>query len=95
MKLVQWKDARDFFHLSLLRKDDPNSDAPQGLPQDPPDLSTIDWEAVRRDLHNELVVRRLVTLDDVVRSQSGLTAAILASLKQRLVALYRNAKTGG
>ena len=95
MKLVQWKDARGFFHLSLLRQDDPNSDAPQGLPQDPPDLSAIDWKAVMRDLHNELVVRRLVTLDDVMRSQSGLTAAILASLKQRLVALYRNAKTGG
>ena len=95
MKLVQWKDSKGYFHLSLLRRDDSNSDAPQGLPQDPPDLSTIDWKAVARDLHNELVVRRLVTLDDVTRSQSGLTAAILASLKQRMVALYRNAKTGG
>jgi len=95
MKLVQWKDARGFFHLSLLRKDDPNSDAPQGLPQDPPDLSAIDWNAVRRDLHNELVVRRLITLEDITRSQSGLTAAILTALRQRVVALYRSAKDGG
>lgn len=95
MKLVQWKDPKGYFHLSLLRKDDPDSNALRGLPQDPPDLSTIDWKAVMRDLHNELVVRRLVTLDDVTRSQNGLTAAILASLKQRMVALYRNAKTGG
>jgi len=95
VKLVQWRDSQGYFHLSLLREDDHDSDAPQGLPQDPPDLSTIDWKAVMQDLHNELVVRRLVTLDDVTKSQSALTAAILASLKQRLIALYRDAKMGG
>jgi len=95
MKLVEWKDTSGLYHSSLIRDGDPDSSAPQGLPQDPPDITQLNWREIQKALHNELVVRRLITLEDITRSQSGLTAAILTAVKQQVVALYRSAKDGG
>jgi hypothetical protein len=95
MKLIEWKDTNGLYHLSLIRDSDPDSNAPQGLPQDPPDITQLNWREIQKALHNELVVRRLITLEDVTKSQSGLTAAILAALRRQVAALYRSAKDGG
>lgn len=95
MKLIEWKDANGLYHLSLIRDGDSNSNAPQGLPQDPPDIAQLNWREIQKTLHNELVIRRLITLEDVTKSQSGLTAAILAALRRQVAALYRSAKDGG
>ena len=95
MKLIEWKDSSGLHHLSLIRDGDSANDAPQGLPQDPPDVAQLNWREVQKTLHNELVARRLITLEDVTKSQNGLTAAILAALRRRVANLYRSAKTGG
>ena len=95
MKLVQWKAQDGFYHLSLIRDGDSPNNAPQGLPQDPPDITQLNWREIQKTLHNELVTRRLITLEDITKSQSGLTAAILAALRRRVAALYRSAKDGG
>ena len=95
MKLIQWKAPDGFYHLSLIRDGDSANNAPQGLPQDPPDITQLNWREIQKALHNELVVRRLITLEDITKSQSGLTAAILTAVKQQVVALYRSAKDGG
>ena len=95
MKLVQWKDSDGLYHLSLVRDGDPNRSAPQGLPQDPPDITQLNWREIQKTLHNELVARRLITLEDVTKSQNGLTAAIQTALRRPVANLYRSAKTGG
>jgi hypothetical protein len=55
----------------------------------------LDWEEIKKDLHNRLVNARLLTWADVQRQQTGLTSALRAVFLQRLNALYRTSPNGG
>jgi len=90
LKKVIWEDASGKKHIALIRDTDPDSVAKsgRGLSLDPPDVRDINWDDVKRDLHNQLVVRGLSTKDDVIAQQNGVTGAILAALKRRVLDLY-------
>lgn len=89
MKLVEWRDKKGWLRRSLLRDEDDNQSAPLGIPQGVPDIMELKWRDIQRELNNELHNRGLFSHDDVVRSQNGLTGAILAVLRRRLIGLYR------
>lgn len=89
MKTVSWTDARGYERRSLLPSGEPDELARLGVPQDPPDLDDLDWDAIKRELHNEIVARGLFTFRDVQRSQGGLVGAAQVTLVKHLVALYR------
>lgn len=90
MKEVLWTDEQGLKHRSLLREHDLDELAPQGILKDPPDvLRGINWEQVAKDLHNQLVDRGLWSWDAVQAQQNGVTGAVLAALKKRIVDLYR------
>jgi hypothetical protein len=89
LKLVKWIDKDGFNHLSLLRESDPDSLAPSGIVQSPPDLRGLDWVAIVRELHNLLVDRGLITWKDVQVSQNGVNTAIVAVLKNKIINLYK------
>lgn len=90
MKIVEYKDDNGVKHLSLLRNEDLDEMARYGIPNDPPDIFSLDWEEIQKDLHNLLVDKRLITWMDVQASQSGLTSTIVQVLKKRLINLYRH-----
>jgi hypothetical protein len=103
MKLVQWTDGDGYLHHSLLMESDPDSQAENGIPLDPPSPAGFDIPAeVKRDLHNELSARGLLTWADVLAQQNGVTGVVRSisskynlsdeqarSLKRRLIAEYR------
>ena len=89
MRTVIWEDRNGYTRASLIRDGDPDEAAEHGIPVDPPNLDRIDWEEVKRDLHNALVQRRLFTHKDVQREQRGITASIISVLKGRVVNLYK------
>ena len=89
MKLVEWEDEQGWLRRSLLRDEDDDQHAPMGVPQGVPDVTQLDWENLPRELNNELHNRQLFTFEDVQRSQDGLTGAVLAVLRRRLIRLYR------
>jgi hypothetical protein len=91
MRQVIWTDKNGYKHRSLLRDQDPDDMASQGILQDPPSLEGMDWEAVKRDLHNTLVSAGLCSWRDVQArgASDGLRGAILAAMKNKLIALYR------
>ena len=89
MRLVQWTDSEGYVRQSFIKDDDPDDMAEKGIRHEPPELDRIDWEAVQRDLHNDLVNRGLISWADVQAQQNTLEPAILAVLKRRLIALYR------
>jgi hypothetical protein len=91
VRYAEWTDDRGRLRRSLVRDGDPDALAPQGLPRGVPDLGRLDWEAVERDLHNALHRRGLYTWEDVQRAQDGVTGAVLAALRRRVTALYREA----
>ncbi len=61
----------------------------RGMAIGPPDLTLIDWELVRRDLHNELMNRGLHSWRDVQASQNGVSAAIRLVFNRRVIQLYK------
>lgn len=92
MRSVIWTDGQGLRHHSLVREHESDDMAPDGLPQDPPDvINGIDWLEVARTLHNQLVDRRLFTEQDLQADRSGtlLTGAVLAALRKNVILLYR------
>ena len=59
------------------------------MPNDPPDLSRMDWEEIRKEIHNKLIERNLITLKDIQNPRSGLNNAVLTTIIPRLVGLYK------
>jgi len=91
MRRVTWTDDRGYKHSSLVRDEDSDDMASYGVLQDPPNLDELDWEGVKRDLHNYLVDAGLISWRDV-QERTGLRGAILSAMKRRLVYLYREAE---
>lgn len=89
MRVVKWTDRDGYNHLSWVRDEDTDQDAPNGLPHDPPDVNLLDWEAIKRELHNLLVDRELLTWTDVQRKDGQLLNAITTVMKRPLISLYR------
>lgn len=89
MRRVIWEDRNGYTRASLIRDGDPDEAAEHGIPVDPPNLDRIDFEEVKRDLHNELVRRGIFTYKDVQREQRAITASITSVLKKRVVDLYK------
>lgn len=89
MRFVIWEDEQGLRHRSVIRDDDPDELAEKCIPQDPPDINDLDWDEIKRDLHNALVSRGLFNYDDLIHSQNGVTGAIMTALRSRLIALYK------
>jgi len=90
LKTVEWEEG-GYLRRALVRDTDPVQMAygGEGLPIGPPDLEQLDWDAIKRDLHNTLVERGLNSWGDVQRSQNGITSAVVSVLRRRIIRLYR------
>lgn len=95
MRLIEWMDGEGYKHLSWIKDNDPDTAGPQGIPADPPDLDQLDWNGLKRDLHNALVERRLTDWQAVQRQQDGVTASILGVFKRNIIGLYRQGVNDG
>ena len=89
MKEVTWEDKDGYLHRSLIRDTDPDNMASIGIPLDPPSLDRLDWDEIKRKLHNALVERGLSTWQNVNEQQTGITSSILFVLKRPIVDLYK------
>lgn len=89
MKLVEWKDSDGYMRRRWLKDSDPNEMGMQGIPEESPDMDALDWDNIRRNLHNQLMARGLYSFHDVQRSQNGVTATIRSAVVRPLLDLYR------
>jgi len=94
LKIVNWTDSDGFNHRSLLKDSDHDSLAPRGIPQDPPDVRRLNWRAIQKNIHNELLNRGLLTFEDVQERGNEVSAVIKAALLRPIIRLYRE-KDGG
>ena len=90
MRKVSYYDSNGYLRARLVRDTDPDSAAPSGIPCDPPDLSDLDWEAAKRDLHNLLVARGILSLQDIQLHQANLRGAIQDAFFRRFLALFQD-----
>jgi hypothetical protein len=91
MREVSWTDKYGYKRRSLVRDSDPDEMAPQGVLLGPPNLDELDWEGIKRGLHNALMDAGIFSWRDV-QEKRGLRGAILSTMKRRLVYLYREAE---
>lgn len=89
MRLIFWEDERGWRHRSAVRDSDPDDFAQYGVYHDPPCVDDLDWDNIKRDLHNALVDRRLFEYSDITKQQDGIPSAILSVLRRRVIELYR------
>lgn len=89
MKVTRWIDSNGYQRVSVVHDKDSVLEAVHGLRKGPPDITALDWEDIIRDLHNELVDRKLFSYQDVIQSKSGISGAILSVLRRRIITLYK------
>lgn len=89
MRTVAWEDDRGYLRVSLVRDDDPDEAAEEGIPLEPPDLSEIGWKEIEKELHNALVRGGLFTWTDVLASQDELGNAACRIVRRHVAMLYK------
>ena len=89
MRKVTWTDEGGYKRVSLVKDDDPDEMAQNGIPKNPPDLELLDWEEIKREINNRFVDEGLLSWGDVQRSHLGVGPIILGVLKTRIVDLYK------
>ena len=89
MQRVRVVDADGYMHQYLVTDSTPDEEIEKGLPCDPPDVRQLDWNEIARELHNLLLRRGLVTLDDVNAQQNAVGNTILSVIRPRVIALYK------
>jgi hypothetical protein len=89
MKTVEYVDKGGYVRAAMIRDDDPPEMAAAGIPLEPPDLDDLDWEGIKRDIHNSLVHARLFSWKDVLKKQNAVSGIIARVLKRHVVRLYR------
>ena len=92
MRLVEWIDGLGWKHKAMVRDTDSDDDAiaGRGISQDPPDIHLLDWDEIKRDLHNKLLLTGVVSHTDVQTEQTGLRRAVASAIVPRLLELYRD-----
>lgn len=89
MRSVIWTDRHGYKHRSLIRDDDPDDAAEQGILQDPPDLHLADWEGVIRDLHNLFVEHGIYSWEELQKA-NNLHNLVFRPVKKRIIGLFRS-----
>jgi hypothetical protein len=91
MKVVVFE-KNGYKYKSTMR--DQDVDPSQGILQGPPNLEELDWEAIKRDLHNALFDAGLMSWLDIQQKQV-LPGIILGAIRSKLIYLYREAERNG
>ena len=95
MKILKYEDTEGYIRHSWVKDGDDNPK--YGIPQNPPDLSSLNLEPeVQKELHNALVESKIFTHLDVLNSGGGVTSILtrmkLKHLRQQVLILYKLAR---
>lgn len=88
-KIIELTDEDGYKRRYLVNEDDKDNAAEVGLDVGVPDLNQLDWEGIKRDLHNQLFDKRLFTIEDVRRQELGITTALRSVFLRNITNLYK------
>jgi hypothetical protein len=89
LKRITWTDEKGYDRAALLPAYLPDSQAEYGIPSEPPNTDALDWDAIKRDLHNQLLDAGLLTWIDVQKNQDKVTTICRRVLAKPVLNLYR------
>ena len=87
MKELTYTDANGFKHKSLVR--DTDTDPSIGLLKSPPNLDQLDWYVIKLTLHNLLLDRGIITLEDAQLKSNEFNQCVLAAVGKPLFKLFQ------
>jgi len=87
MKIVIFEDKQGKLHRAMLRDNDPEALANEGIPIDPPNIDDV-LEEAKIELHNELVRRELVDLKSINNRRGALASAVNKHITRKILKLY-------
>lgn len=87
MKVLTYTDNDGFNHKSLVR--DTDTDPSLGLLQSPPDIRELDWDDIKKRIHNGLLERGLLSLSDIQIRGTEFNQVIMASVVKPIYGLYQ------
>jgi hypothetical protein len=89
MRLVEWADRNEWRHVSMVRDEDPDNLAEQGIPVGPPDVGSLPWEDICREINNQLVEAGVLTWRDAMRQQNAITHIVERVVRRKIIDLFR------
>ena len=91
LKTIEWTDERGWMHRALVRDDDGVTQAMAGIgiSLDPPDVDHINWEGVKRDLHNLLVLHKITSWDHIKATNPHFAGVLIKALKKHVIMLFK------
>ena len=89
MKAVIWTDNNGRKRRSLIKDGDTPEMAKYGIPADPPDVRTLDIEAILQEIETLQYQQGLFTWRAALDNPGGMQA-LLSVFKRHLLGLYRN-----
>ncbi len=95
MRAVLREDQNGYLQAWLVRDNDPDDAAEQGIPLEPPAMDGIDWGEVQRDIHNALVRRGVFGEHDLSSAQSKVLPVVSRVIKRHVVLLYKQEAKNG
>lgn len=87
MKAVTYRDSHGYLRRVLIRDIDSAEDAEFGIPDGPPDVRRIDWEAVMKQINDLLVTENIQTSTELQGKYALETIGNI--VKRHVQALYR------
>lgn len=88
MKPVIWTDSTGRKRRTLIKDDDGPEMARYGIPADPPDVRSIDLEALFREIEALQYEHGLFNWRAAMNNQAGMQA-IINTFKRKLIELYK------
>lgn len=89
MKIVEYIDQNGLRQRSLIKE----GDRPEwGIHLSPPDVNRLDWQEIKVNLHNLLLDKQLLGMEDIQRHQQEFITCIVTALKKPLTRLYQEAE---
>ena len=89
MRLVRYTTEDGWKYQSWITEEMLVSESEKGIPHNPPDVTRLPWGDIKREMHNLLIDRNLITLKNVDENPGMLGNTILKIIQPRLVALYK------
>ena len=89
MKRVIWIDEKGWKRASIVKDNAKPEEYPMGLPSNPPDMASIDWQEVAKEINNNLIDRGLFSYADLSKPNSGYEGAVKGVLIKAIICLYK------
>lgn len=91
MQIIELVDEDGFKRRYAVNDDEDLENVEEvGVDVGVPDLSSIDWDGLHREIHNRLYDLGIFTPDDILARGDGITTTLKIVLGKAIIRCYRN-----